>query len=128
MDDPSLLPAPSRWPWILWGLTTLALLAVGILTDCLAQMAQTFYLKLEFKTIPGATELILKYRDTLPRWLLPLAIAGSGIPFAYRGDTERTQRWSIVILLVLLILGAAFLYALLLPLIPIQFHRMGPRR
>jgi hypothetical protein len=63
-------------------LTTLALLAVGILADVLSRFAEAYYAQLELRRIPWETELALRYQDLLPRWLLPLAIAGSGIPFA----------------------------------------------
>ncbi len=118
MDPAADPPEPSRWPWILWSLTTLALFSIAGMLGFFARALATLYDQFEMKSLPLTAELILKGRDGL--WLLALAAAVSGIPFARKRDAEKTQRWALVLLLLMIAAGAGIGVALLAPIIRIQ--------
>jgi uncharacterized membrane protein YhaH (DUF805 family) len=113
-------PEPSRWPWILWTLTSVAVFSLAGLMSFLTRVATIYYYELEMKYLPLPTEWVLKAKDAF--WLLALATAASGLPFARRRDSEKTQRWSLVVLLSIIALGSTIAVALLEPMIKVQTH------
>jgi hypothetical protein len=118
MDAPVETPEPSRWPWILWILISIAVLCMARLAAMMTSASMALYAQLEMKYLPLPTEILLKCR--LAIWPLALAAAVSGIPFARRGDTEKIQRWALVVLVLLFILGSTLMFALFVPIVQIQ--------
>ncbi|HVE41059.1 MAG TPA: hypothetical protein VNM14_14285 [Planctomycetota bacterium] len=108
---------PDRWPWTLWALTTFTLFSLAWMTSVSIRATTALYYQMEIQFLPIGTEVVLKYKESL--WILALAAAASGIPFARRGDAEKTQRWALVLLLLTLTVGAGIASALLTPMIPV---------
>jgi len=76
------------------------------------------YASPDFKWLPIPTELVLKARDAI--WFIALAASASGLPFAKRGDVEKTQRWALVMILLIIILGGTLWTAPIGPMMAVQ--------
>jgi hypothetical protein len=120
MDEQVDAPRSPRWCWTLWGLTTLTLLSLAWLVDSVIHKIMVIYIQMEIKSLPLPAEIILKWRDVVPIWLPPLAIAISGLPFVRRGDAVKTQRWVLLLLLLLILLASGMAQALFQPLVAIR--------
>ena len=118
MDERPDAPEPSLWPLLLWGLTSFTLFALTALTQTALSLLISVIEKLEIKSLPFLCEAMVKYRAGL--WLLALAASLSGLPYARRRDAERTQRWALVLILLLLTVGAGILTQMILPLVSVQ--------
>jgi len=110
--DEKVEPAASlRWPWILWGLTTVFLGFLSIMADLAIRKLDLFYPE----GMSLMTDLLLKWNRAVPFWFPVLAVSISGIPFARRGDTPRTQRWAAIVMFLTLLLVCVMMYALVDP-------------
>src|SRR4051812_535921 len=106
MAEPADSPEPSRWPWILWTLTTVALLSLATVLDRVAKIAHVTYNQMEMKELPFFAELLFKVIDAVSPWFFAGIAASTGIPFAVRRNSEGMQRWTLVMVLLMIVVGA----------------------
>ena len=115
----------TRWPWFLWSLTSVTLLSAALLLGWVVRGAKTLYDQLQILDLPLLTKLILLWFDRVPAWIPAMAAALSGIPFARKADSTRVQRWCLVMILLLILLGAAIVRVLLSSLIVVSSGLSG---
>jgi hypothetical protein len=115
----------ARWAWFLWSLTSLTLLSAALFLDWVVHGAKVLYNQLQILDLPFVTKFLLLWFDRVPAWLPVLAAAVSGIPFARKGDSTRVQRWCLVMILLLILLGAAIVRVLISSLIVVSSGLSG---